>query len=224
MAIRLYLSSQGLGSSPGILRPDLNDSHEALIVLNALDPYPNARQCALPAEMSDLASLGYHAQELDLRQYFHRTTDNHQHNQAKTERLTTQLSQADLIWVAGGNTFVLARAMQQASFKEALLAAAHMSDHEITYAGYSAGAAVAGPDLQGIHLMDDPNVLPEFYDSAVEPIALNFVPERIIPHYQCDNDESASADLAVDYLERKQLKFRTLSDGDTWITTYGMRT
>ncbi|CAB4624477.1 unannotated protein [freshwater metagenome] len=218
MAIRLYLSSQGLGEESASLRPTSDETHQALIVVNALDPYPMARQYALPQEMTQLAALGYHCSELDLRDYFQLATDPHQHNQGKETRLAELLAGSNLIWVAGGNTFVLARAMQQSQLKTALLAAADLAHHTITYGGYSAGAAVIGPDLQGIHLMDDPKVLPDQYDPNTEAIALNLVSERIIPHYRSQSDDSANADRAVAYLEKARLKFRTLRDGEVWLT------
>ena len=218
MAIGLYLSSQGLGENPASLQPTSNEAHQALIVLNALDPYSSARTYALPNETAQLATLGYQCSELDLRHHFQLSTDTLEHNQDKTARLAELLAGCTLIWVAGGNTFVLARAMQQSQFKTALFAAADLAQHTITYGGYSAGAAVIGPDLQGIHLMDDSKVLPDQYDSHTEPIALNLVSERIIPHYQSQSDDSANADRAVSYLEKAQLKFRTLRDGEVWLT------
>lgn len=218
MAIGLFFSSQGLGDDPELLRPAIENENASLIILNALDPYPNARQNALPCEMAELAALGYHCQELDLRNYFQHTSENHLHHQAKTEDLTALLTNANLIWVAGGNTFVLARAMAQSQFKTALIQASVQAHHTITYAGYSAGAAVAGPDLQGIHLMDDPNIIPEFYDPASQPTSLHLIDQRIIPHFQSNSEESAHADLAVTYLRERSLSYRSMSDGEVWIT------
>lgn len=224
MAIRLFLSSQGLGDNPELLGPNSPSENHALVVLNALDPYPNARQYALPNEMADLASLGYQSLELDLRNHFQRSTDNRQHNRAKTTALTDILIQAHLIWVVGGNTFTLARAMTQSHFKEALASASRTAQHTITYGGYSAGAAVVGPDLQGIDLMDDPQVVPEFYDPVVEAVSLALIEIRIIPHVGSPSDDGNNAVKAIDSLRRAQLDYRTLSDGEVWITNAEMHT
>ena len=220
MAIRLYLSSQGLGDNPELLRPMDASKNQALIVLNALDPYPNARQGALPNEMADLATLGYQSQELDLRNHFHRSTDNHQLNERKTQARAVLLANTDLIWVAGGNTFTLARAMDQSHFKEALMSASTSIHHTMTFGGYSAGAVVTGPDLQGIHLMDDPNVHPDLYDPEAQASALHFTDVRIVPHFQSASQESENADRAVAFLKQKSMKYRTLCDGEVWITEH----
>ncbi len=219
MAIRLYLSSQGLGDNPELLQLPASSQKRALIVLNALDPYPSARQCALPDEMADLAALGYQSRELDLRNHFQRSTDNHQHNLDKTSMLTSLLAQSDLIWVTGGNTFTLARAMTQSHFKEALNRASSLTQHTITYGGYSAGAAVAGPDLQGIQFMDDPNITPDLYDPDVAATSLNFVSHRIIPHVQSHSDDGVNADKALNYLTERNLEYRALQDGEVWVTS-----
>lgn len=218
------MSSQGLGDNPELLKPRASSKEQALIVLNALDPYPSARQCALPNEMANLATLGYQSHELDLRNHVQRTTDNHQHNLDKTALLAEILTHTDLIWVVGGNTFTLARAMTQSHFKEALASASRTAHHTITYGGYSAGAAVVGPDLQGIHLMDDPHVVPEFYDPAIEATPLHLIEIRIIPHVGSPSDDGNNAVKAIDFLGRAQLDYRTLSDGEVWITNVEMHT
>ena len=214
----MYLSSQGLGDSPELLRHLNPEATHALIILNALDPYPSARQGAFINESTGLSALGYECQELDLRHYF-------QSDAGARSELTEHLRKTDLVWVAGGNTFVLARAMQQSSFKSALLQAnlelEIAQSPSLIYGGYSAGAVVVGPDLQGIHLMDDRRVIPAGYQQDTEALTLGFIDDRIVPHYQSDNPESGHAQKAVDYLEHRKLKYRTMSDGDTWITHTG---
>jgi len=222
VSIRLYLSSQGLGSSTDLIRPLDPSSTKALIVLNAMDPYLNSRTSALREESESLAALGYESQELDLRDSFHFASDNQEQAHAKDAKLTELLAHNNLIWVAGGNTFVLAKAMTQARFKNSLLQAnAERVAHQLPalmYGGYSAGAVVTGTDLQGIELMDDPDIQPVGYDPTTKALTLGLIDDRIIPHYQSDNPESAQADRAVEFLEHHNLKYRTLSDGEVWIT------
>ena len=221
MSLRLYLSSQGLGSNPERIRPDIAGSNKALIVVNALDAYAHTRTSALQYETHSLGAMGYVCQELDLRDYFHPEKDHQSKNNSDDAQLTALLTRVNLIWVIGGNTFVLAKAMTQAGFKAALLQANEDRIAQrlpaLMYAGYSAGAVVAGIDLQGIQLMDDPAVNPAGYDPTTEALALGLIDDRIIPHYQCDNPESEQADRAVDYLEQRNLKYRALSDGEVWL-------
>jgi peptidase E len=85
---------------------------------------------------------------------------------------------------------------------------------EFAYGGYSAGSCVAGPDLQGIDLMDDPAVLPEGYPPAAEPECLRLVPYRIVPHWRSDHPETEAAERAAAYLAGKGLPHRCLRDGE----------
>ena len=88
---------------------------------------------------------------------------------------------------------------------------------EVVYAGYSAGAVVAGPSLVGIDLVDDPTEVPEGY--MPEPLwdGLGFVDYTIAPHYKSDHPESAMVDDVVAYLQEHRLDCRPLRDGEVII-------
>lgn len=195
----MYLSSYRIGNDPGVLRRPDRDGR-AGIVLNALDVYGETRAMNIGREIADLDALGYRAEEVDLRQYF----DHH-------AALVDRLSVLDLVWVVGGNSFGLARAMVQSGFRAALLPAMARG---LVYAGYSAGSCVMAPDLEGIHLIDDPNCLPDGYDPGTPALPLGFLPFRVVPHWRSDHPETALADDAVAYLEGHGLAYRTLRDGE----------
>ena len=222
MSIRLYLSSQGLGDDPQQLRPLSSDANSARIVLNALDPYQYARTGALQAMRDGLGALGYDCEELDLRDYFHAAADTKEQTQLKNTQLTALLARSNLIWATGGNTFVLAKAMTQARFGTALLLANHERTAAnlaaLTYGGDSAGAVVTGIDLQGIDLMDDPEMNPAGYAPATKALTLGLIDNRIVPHFRSDNPESARAEEAVAFLEQRNLKHKTLPDGQVWVS------
>ncbi|MCH4209703.1 Type 1 glutamine amidotransferase-like domain-containing protein [Bifidobacterium sp.] len=59
---------------------------------------------------------------------------------------------ADIIFVAGGNTFFLLQALRRSGADR--LIAEHVAQGKL-YIGVSAGAVVAGPDISYIRLMDD---------------------------------------------------------------------
>ena len=200
--MRLLLSSWFLtsGSRPSALPSTLRNGR-AGIVLNALDQYGDSRSRDYARENDTFETFGYHCEELDLRDYFSAPTE-----------LSKRLADLDLVWALGGNAFVLARAMTQAGFRDALQAQLHRP--EFTYGGYSAGACVAGPDLQGIDLMDDPTVLPEGYPSAAEPECLRLVPYRIVPHWRSEHQETERAELAASHLAANGLPYRCLRDGE----------
>jgi len=116
------------------------------------------------------------------------------------------------VWVCGGNSFILRRAIAQSGFDEAitdLLAA-----DEIVYGGFSAGACVVTPSLMGIDLCDDPEVVPEGYQEEVIWDGLGLVDYSIVPHYKSDHPESAVLDETATFLEDRGMPFKTLRDGE----------
>ncbi|HLU36348.1 MAG TPA: Type 1 glutamine amidotransferase-like domain-containing protein [Thermomicrobiales bacterium] len=195
----MYLSSYRLGNNPRVLHRNDGDGR-AGIILNALDVYGETRAMNLGREIADLEMLGYRSEEIDLRDYF-----------ADGAGLAARLALFDLVWIVGGNTFALARAMTASGFRDALLPAL---ERGMIYAGYSAGSCVTCPDLDGIHLIDDPGAVPEGYDPDIPPTTLGLIPFRIVPHWRSDHPESEMAETAAAYMERKGLSYRTLRDGE----------
>jgi len=84
---------------------------------------------------------------------------------------------------------------------------------QLVYADYSAGICVVTPDFEGIHLIDDADVVPPDYPAGAEPRALGWVPWRVVPHWSSDHPEANAASQAVEYLLQAELPFRTLRDG-----------
>ncbi|MCX2731935.1 Type 1 glutamine amidotransferase-like domain-containing protein [Saccharopolyspora sp. NFXS83] len=169
--------------------------------MNALDASGAARSRVHDRERRTLEGFGYSCEELDLRDHF-----------AEREELPQRLAGLDLVWVVGGNAFVLARAMTRARFRDAL--AAQFPRREFTYGGCSAGACVAGPDLRGTDLIDDPAVLPDGYSPTAAPECLGLVPYRIVPHWRSGQPESGSANNAAAHLTEHGLAHRCLRDGE----------
>lgn len=138
------------------------------IIPNAKDYHlPNVRAQKLDEMYTDLAGLGLQADFIDLRDY------------ESPDRLQEALEPYDLIWVAGGNTFVLRSEMRRSGFDTivtGLLAAGKV------YGGESAGAIVAGPSLRGFEVADDP-------DQAVEMIweGLGLTNKTVAPHMNNPN-------------------------------------
>jgi dipeptidase E len=172
-------------------------------VLNALDLDPR-RSDLFAGEADALRKIGFECNELDLRSYF-----------GDVDGLRDCLDRVDLVWVVGGNTFVLARAMNASRFADAI--ASPLDDGRIVYGGYSAGACVTGPDLVGCHLMDDADKLPDGYDAAMPATPLGWLPWRIVPHWRSDHEESARAERAAAYLLDAGLPFQVLRDGRVFI-------
>ncbi len=197
--MHLYLSSNGLGAPPTGIHARRQGARAA-IVLNALDQFGSSRARDLDRQAAELQAIGYTGEELDLRSFF-----------ANAEGLAETLGYYDLIWVVGGNSFVLARAMTACCFVDALTAQSGRED--FTYAGFSAGSVVVGPDLQGIDLVDDPIVRPEGYPPDVPASTLGIIPFRVVPHWRSPHPESAAIDDVVAALDKRGLDYRCLSDG-----------
>lgn len=193
--MRLYLSSYRFGRRAGVLA---RRGGRAAIVTNALDPYPD-RLLNWDREVADLARLGFASTELDLRQFW--TTPG---------QLPGWLSDVDLLWVMGGNAFVLARAATAAGLGDALRRSPHL-----TYAGYSAGACLASVDLRGIDAMDDPDAMPDGYTADIPAGTLALRDMRLVPHAGSPEAIDAERELRV-----ASLDYIALADGDDELIGY----
>ena len=203
--MRLYLSSYRLGDATDRLRA-LATGDQAVVVANALD-YSNdvARKNAGTArEISELTELGFSAQEVDLRSYF-----------GDPGALSVRLNNVALIWVVGGNAFLLRRALKLSGLDEYLWA--RKEDTSLLYGGYSAGAVVVTPTLRGIELADPPSSLAAGYEPEVVWEGLGLVPYSLAPHYKSAHPDSVLIDKVVDYFIENGMPFKTLRDGEVII-------
>lgn len=202
--MKLYLSSYRLGNHPEALQVLVPPATNVALVFNARDAFGPDRLRAFDRERGELEELGYTCRELDLRAHFERPST-----------LRKALDEVGLVWAVGGNAFVLARAMTLAGFEEA--SRDRVVDGSLVYAGYSAGACVAGPDLEGIALMDEPDATPEGYPAGIPATTLGWIQTRIVPHWRSNHPESERAATSVRYLSEKGLEYRALSDGQALI-------
>ena len=208
--MRLYLSSFRLGNHPQKLVDLAKGNMRAAIVINACDYQSNEeRSTRVQQEMDALKSRGFNPFELDLRQYFN--------NQQKQEELRDILADSGLIWVRGGNSFVLRRAMRISNFDKLIF---DLLKHDaIAYGGFSAGMVMLTPSLCGVELVDDPSVIPTGYDPAIIWEGLGLIPYAIAPHYKSDHPESAATDKLVQYYIDNHMLFKTLHDGEAIVVS-----
>ena len=203
--MRLYLSSERLGERAGALLAMLSGTRVAVIANGYDGASPGAREIyrtEVYDPIHEFKSLGLRPEPLDLRAHF-----------GDPKSLRDRLFGYDLVWVMGGNSFVLRRAMHSSGFDR--IVRARLEADSITYGGYAAGAVVAGPSLRGMELMDDPDELPEGYDE--NPViwdGLGLTPFVIVPHYRSRHPEAASAEKVVSYMRARRTRYRTLSDGE----------
>lgn len=202
--MKLYLSSYRLGNKPEELAGLVGENKKAAVITSARDAYPpDERGERLEREIEALSKIGIEGEEVKLSEYF-----------SKPEELGTRLSNVGLFWILGGNAFVLRRAMKDSGFDRL---ARGLLDNGIVYAGYSAAGCVAGPTLKGIDIVDDPSEVRAAYGEEVIWEGLNLVPFSFAPHYRSDHPESAGVEKEVEYLEKQNMPYRALKDGQAII-------
>ena len=186
--MQLYLSSFFLGDDASVL-PSLVSRPTAVVIGNALDhAADHIRASYLRTTIEELTGLGFSSRELDLRQYF-----------GRPEHLGAALEDAGLIWVNGGNVFLLRRAMHQSGLDRYLIA--RRGDDDIVYGEFSAGACVVAAGYAETDIWD----------------GLNLVPYCIAPHYESDHPDSSGVDAMVEYFLANKLPFVALRDGEVMI-------
>lgn len=200
--MKLYLSSYYFGKNVDRLFDLVSGDKSVAIILNAGDASGDEkREAYFKAEKVKFEQRGYETEELDLRKYF-----------ADNSTLKTTLEQYGLIWVMGGNSFVLRRALRQSGADEILVNL--VQQNKLVYSGFSAGAVVASPTLHGIELVDDLTVVPEGYNDEVVWEGMGFVDYSIAPHFKSYHPESKLINSVVEYFEKRDMPFNTLSDGE----------
>lgn len=203
--MRLYLSSYGFGNHPEKLLNLLGSGRRAAVICNAVDWHTlSERNDRVEQEIAWSKDLGIAAEELDLRDYF-----------SDHAGLEDALKQYDLVWLRGGNTFILQRAITASGFDNAIKKL--LATDSIVYGGYSAGACVATPTLQGLDIVDDPTIVPDGYSVPAPTQGMGLVDYSIAPHYKSDHPESADVDRTVDYFLHKNMPYKTLRDGEVLI-------
>lgn len=201
--MRLYLSSFRNGNNTQELIKLLGDGRRTALIMNAQDWKTQEDRANDSAQESErLRSIGLDPEEVDLRQYF-----------GDAQGLRDHLSQFDLIWVRGGNVFLLRRAFKQ-SGADVIIPELLRTD-TVAYGGYSAGVCIMGPHLNGTELVDDPGVILEGYDKDIIWDGLDLIPYCVAPHYKSDHPESSDIDKLVEYYIDNHIPFVALRDGQS---------
>lgn len=200
--MKLYLSSYGVGNHPKLLAYLVGSNKRTAIIMNAQDYKPaEVREERYNREYKILIDIGLEPEELDLRNYF-----------GDGKSLRNDLGQYGLLWIRGGNVFVLRKAMRYSGFDTFINEL--LADESIVYGGFSAGSCAAGPTLRGVELVDDCNITPDGYNDEIIWDGLNLINYSIAPHYRSDHYESEAIDETVSYFESHNMPYKTLRDGE----------
>lgn len=200
--MRLYLSSYRLGNDPQSLVDLASGATKAIVICNAADNAPtDYRRKIVERELADMHSLGFSAVELDLRNWFRDEED-----------ISNALNGVEVVWVSGGNAFLLRRAMRQSGLDEVLPSLVRAN--EVVYAGYSAGPVVITPTLRGVEIVDKPDDIAPGYLPEVIIEGLGFVDFCFAPHFRSDHPESSAVEKMVEFFEEQGMPYRAVSDGE----------
>jgi len=205
--VKLYLSSYKLGNdTEGLIRLVNKANAKAAVINNAIDFSADLgrKAMSLQVELDDMSSLGFMPEPVDLRSYF-----------GKPNELVEKLSDFDLVWVRGGNSFLLRKAMEQCGFIHVINKL--IKTNKLVYSGYSAGICVLAPSLRGVEMVDDPNVQADGYDTGIIWSGYGLIDFYPIVHYDSDHPESQLVDKELAHIKSTGIKYKTLRDGDTII-------
>lgn len=153
--------SQLVGKNP-------EDTTFALIE-NAADVIPNSKGW-VGGIRNSLKDKGYQVEPLDLRKWINRP-----------EALREKLRSKDVIWLGGGNSYYLRWILKASGADEMIQELVKAGK---VYAGWSAGAIVAGPTLQHFDAMgDDPKDAAELILEGLQLTELVVVPHMDHPDF-----------------------------------------
>ena len=205
--MKLYLSSYRLGAdTAGLMNLVEKPNARVAVIDNARDFSNDLERKAnsLAFDMSQIRSLEYKPEHVDLRNYF-----------SKPSQLVYDLEKFDMLWVTGGNAFILLKAMKQSGFS--LVIDKLIKTNKVVYAGYSAAVCVISPTLDGAELVDDKDAKAVGYKDRILWNGYGLIDFYPIVHYKSDHPESESADKELEYIISKGRTYKTFRDGETLI-------
>lgn len=205
--MRLYLSSYQLGDHPEAFSAMVDGDRHGWVVMNALDGLDEKRRTAdLSVQIANLASIGLTAHNFDLRH-------------CDPSNVANQFGAPDFVWVRGGNVFTL-RAALSASGLDAVLVQ-RLREDAIVYAGFSAGACVLAPSLDGLELCDSPATAAKVYGN-VRVDGLEILDRPVVPHlHSPQHPETDVLGVVASQYDGAGQPYWALRDGQALITTGG---
>ncbi len=204
--MRLYLSSYRLGDHSEKLKELVGKPNAKVgVSVNACDnsDFEGRNGVMLARELKDMESLGFEAEELDLRNYFGK------------EGLIEKLQEYELVWFSGGNTFLLIKAFRQSGFDKAVEQL--VKTDKLVYAGYSAAFCALAKSLHGVELVDDPNAIAEGYAKETDWDGINLIDFYPIVHFRSNHHETELVEKEYGYVKANNIPFKTFRDGNVYI-------
>lgn len=201
--MRLFLSSYRAGRHEHRLREMLGPISKVAVITNAKDYKPPHERRAKVAENFDYyRSIGLEPTEIDLRPYFHQTG---------AHKL---LANHEFIWLAGGNAFLLRRALAYSGLDKFLYDQVRWNEYIL--AGESAGAIVTGPTLRFSEMdaaghEDSAAFISPGYRKEIIWEGLDFIAFVPVPHYKARGYRK-EVDRYLKLLERNSIPHKAMTD------------
>jgi len=203
--MRLFLSSYRAGRHDAELVKLVGKGNKVAVITNAKD-YKSLKERTISVnENFDYwRSIGLEPTEVDLRPYFHKPG---------AEKL---LKKYKFVWLAGGNVFLLRRALKYSGIDKFLGDA--VRKNELILGGESAGAIIMGPTLKHSETEEDedsPFYVPEPYEKEVLWDGLDFIAYVPVPHYQSPG--YIGIDEYIANLRKDKIPYKTMTDAQAII-------
>lgn len=95
-------------------------------------------------------------------------------------------------------------------------------ESDVVYAGWSAGACVAGDRMEAVAVMDEPDATaPGHVTNDPLKTGLGLLPYTIIPHHESDHPEASAAGKAVSWARDHGVEYVALQDGEVIVENQG---
>ena len=189
---KLYLTSLKLDGLYNLI-PDPKGKH-VVFIPTAADVYED--KWFADADRIKLSEMGFDLTEISLKD-------------EEAVRRIGQRNSIDIIYFTGGNTFYLLDMIRKSGFDKII---AKFLESGTVYAGSSAGAVVAGPNIESIRFLDDPSKAPNLKSFD----GLNFVDFVILPHYGKEKYKKKYEQIMKDF-EGSSYRLQTLTDNQAMV-------
>lgn len=205
--MKFYLSSLRIGNNPKDLLKLVGKNKNTAYISNALDYTADLdrRRFMEEKDMGELRRNGFEVEKIELRQFFF-----------KEKELEDKLKNFGLIWVRGGNEFVLRQAMKLSGLDN-ILKKFKEEKVSIVYGGYGAGVTIIGPTLKGLELIEDIEQKPYLALKYTIWEGLNLIDYQIVPHHDIKNPSVSAMNELIEYYEQNKISYKTLKDGEVII-------
>jgi dipeptidase E len=198
--MRLFLSSYRAGKHDADLRELLGKIDKVAVITSAKDyKTPEGRKVRVQENFDYWKSLDIEPTEIDLRPYFHKPG---------AEKL---LAKHNFIWLAGGNVFLLRRALNYTGLDRYFYDA--VRKNEIILGGESAGAIIMGPTLKYSETEEDedsPAYVPDGYEKQTVWEGLQLVDYVPVPHH--NSPGYIGIEEYIKNLDKEKIPYKTMTD------------